>query len=406
MTTPSTSTSNHAITSDGSTHHYHLRSLQITTSEEGREHHTDITRWTKFCASVFSYKPNPPPASYFARHYYNDPRCDPALVRVLIYKTPHDAEIVSSVRIFRRTLSTAGNVQQIEAGGIGEVCTSPNHQRRGLSKILLKDAIQIMSSSCQNNKENGMSCSLLHANPEFRSVYAKVGNYASVSSKWSLVPIQLQQLSSEKISIERISNDWQIRPAKFPQDADQLQQLHSEYSERRLITVVRSVRYWKDYVSAELGDTLWVLTKPSTDDGDENIVAWISIRQRGDRYQLREFGVKKQGDNAVSTHWAMERLLGVALDQAGEVVGSEQKEVSLLLPTFVLGEIKDEISSKSQDGGAATTTLTTVDKVTEENDDGWMYVNFDETKKKPSVLELTTREVDPVLHLIWPTDSF
>ena len=334
---------------------------------------------------------------------------------MLIY-TPNESEeerehgeIVSSVRIFRRALSYPGSSEvQIEAGGIGEVCTSPNHQRRGLSKILLKDAIQIMSSSCKNNEENnnGMSCSLLHANPDFRPVYAKVGNYASVSSKWSLVPIQLQQLSSEKISMERISNDWHIGPAVFPQDAYQLQQLHSEYSEKRLITVVRNVRYWKDYVSAELGDTLWVLTKPSICDGDENIVAWISIRQRGDRYQLREFGVKKQGDNAVSTHWAMGQLLGVALDQAGEVVGSEQKEVSLLLPTFVLSEIKDEISSKSQDGDAATTTLKTVDTVTEENDDGWMYVNFDETKKKPSVLELTTREVDPVLHLIWPTDSF
>jgi predicted GNAT family N-acyltransferase len=112
-----------------------------------------------------------------------------------------NGEIVSSVRIFRRTLSTGGaaanssnsgddGATTIEAGGIGEVCTSPNHQRRGLSKILLKDAINIMS----NSGDGGMSCSLLHANPEFRPVYNKIGGYKSVPSRWSLVPIQLNKL--------------------------------------------------------------------------------------------------------------------------------------------------------------------------------------------------------------------
>jgi hypothetical protein len=112
-------------------------------------------------------------------------------------------EIVSSVRIFRRTLSTGGaaansstnssnsgddGATTIEAGGIGEVCTSPNHQRRGLSKILLKDAINIMS----NSSDGGMSCSLLHANPEFRPIIKLEDT--SVPSRWSLVPIQLNKL--------------------------------------------------------------------------------------------------------------------------------------------------------------------------------------------------------------------
>lgn len=99
-------------------------------------------------------------------------------------------------------------VLPIEAGGIGEVCTSPNHQRR--------------------------------------------------------------YLSTNKISDERDNNYWRIHQAKFPEDAAQLRQLHA-------------AQYWKEYVSAELGDTLWVLTE-STTPGNVVIVAWISIRQRGDRY--------------------------------------------------------------------------------------------------------------------------
>ena len=105
-----------------------------------------------------------------------------------------NGEIVSSVRIFRRTLSAPGQYRTIEAGGIGEVCTSTNHQRRGLSKLLLKDALSIMSTSSKCDKENGMKCSLLHANPDFRPVYNKVGGYESVKSEWSVVPIQLKHL--------------------------------------------------------------------------------------------------------------------------------------------------------------------------------------------------------------------
>jgi len=396
--TSALSTSDHTITlSDGATSTYHLRSLEISTSEEGQEHHADITKWTTFCASVFSYKANPPSASYFARHFYNDPRRDPGLVRVLIHcpnnteEERKHGEIVSSVRIFRRTLSCGdAGVSTIEAGGIGEVCTSPNHQRRGLSKILLKDAIRIMSSS--SKEEGGMTSSLLHAAPDFRPVYSKAGDYRSVRSEWSAVPIKLQHLSTSKIGDERLHNDWCIRPAKFPQDAEQMQKLHAGYSEKRLITVVRTVQYWKEYVGPELGDSLWVLSKPNGD-GQDIIVAWISIRKRGDRYQLREFGVDKSNDdNNVKTYWAMERLLGVALDHAGENLGTE-KEAPLLMPTFVYKEMQEDMGSEAFTGTA-----------TEENDDGWMYVNFGDSRS--DVLDLTTRKNDPISHVIWPTDSF
>jgi len=316
---------------------------------------------------------------------------------------------VSSVRIFRRTLSTGScsGGATIEAGGIGEVCTSPDHQRRGLSKILLKNAIHIMSTSCGVGAATGedsgeMSCSLLHANPEFRPVYNKVGGYESVPSKWSLIPIELDKLIINGTD-ER--NQWLTRQAVFPQDVDILHALHTEYSEKRLITIMRSKEYWTNYVSAELGDSLWLL-----EDDASSIVAWLSIRKRGDRYQLREFGVDRNKPSVSNiTEFALGRLLSVALQQIGEELHADSgKKISLLLPTFILHDMQQEkmIGATNEVGSnlGSVNSLFDIDNVIEENDDGWMYVVFN--KSEPNVLELTMRAKDPVPHLIWPTDSF
>ena len=302
-----------------------------------------------------------------------------------------NGEIVASVRIFRRTLSLGtcgdncgGDSSVIEAGGIGEVCTSPNHQRRGLSKILLKDALSIMQST--------MTCSFLHASPDFRTVYSKVGCYESVVSHWSVTSVYLNQLTTIDLN-----SDWILRRAEFPKDTTQLHALHQKYSEEKFITVTRSEQYWNEYVSAELGDTLWVLTKSS---GDRSITAWLSLRKRGDRYQVCEFGVDRE---KYSTCSALKLLLGAALNQAGEEIGSDRRyfiSVELALPTFVVDEIREE--AEERDG--FTTQFIDLENAQTENDEGWMYVQFDE--KEPSVLEMTKREEKPVYHLIWPTDSF
>jgi predicted GNAT family N-acyltransferase len=346
----------------------------------------DITKWTKFCASIFSYKDNPPPPSYFSRHFYNDPRRDLDLVRVLVY-TNEDGqeEIVSSVRIFRRSLTIPGGTS-IEAGGIGEVCTSPNHQRRGLSKILLNDALEIMRGG-----DSGMSCSLLHASPAFRPVYAKVG-YECVTSRWSVLDVKLDQLSTEvkgpyESTCTGETVEWAVRSAVFPSDTPQLHELHQFYSEDTCITVKRTEQYWNDYVSQELCETLWVLVKTTA--AAETIVAWLAIRKRGDRYQLREFGHDKSDDFTIAA--AMRHLLGKTLQQAEELSGS----ISLHLPTVVLDDIKESEGDCS---------FMDVQTATEENDDGWMYVNFDATKS--NVLDLARREDDRIDHLVWPTDSF
>lgn len=326
---------------DGSVVPYVMRGL---TEEE-------IQPWADFCASLFSYKANPPPPSYFERHYYNDPQRDASLVRVLFYGD----KVVSSCRIFQRQISM-DNETFVSAGGIGEVCTHTDHRKRGLSKILLQDAIRIMMS-------RGMKLSLLHAAPEFFAVYEKSGGYACVTSEWSVITIDCSKLDTP-------AHAFEIRLAQFPQDTARLQELHNEYSERRFVgCIVRSKEYWNTYISKELEGPLWTLVK------ENEIVAWLSVRERGNRYQLRDFGCDT---STITAPEAMSLLLSQAVDK---------EPISLHLPTAVVEEIME-------------TNPVFVDWTTlvAEDDHGWMYKTLQADQKSMSAAAAK--------HLIWPADSF
>ena len=214
----------------------------------------EIGDWSKFCASVFAYKANPPPASYFQRHYMNDPnKGAPSLIRVAIVVNDNEdgknkpttttpPKIVASCRLFLRTISTGSGStkgRNLSAGGIGEVCTSNDHRRRGLSKMLVQNCIQIM-------KERKLQLSLLHAAPNFFPVYAKIGNYVTSKSCWSTIEVDLKTLSSSTTTtattISLSSKKYSIRKAIFPNDSNRLSQLHQQYSERRFAgCIVRSL---------------------------------------------------------------------------------------------------------------------------------------------------------------------
>jgi hypothetical protein len=315
-----------------------------------------------------------------------------------------------------------------------------------LSSILLRDALEIMrgrGSSSSHSSSSGegegdaatttttMSCSFLHASPDFRSYYEKVGGYVSVRSEWSVVPISLKRLLPRGGGGGGGDQFVVVRRAEFPRDAARLRELHEEYSEKRFVTVVRSLEYWRGYVGAELGDTLWVAVEgdggvdyPSDDSG--GIVAWLSARERGGgRIQLREFGADRE---RITTTSAMRVLLCAALSGrmgggggcenslADDVDGDDDKRevVSLLLPSLVLSEIREE-SRRNGDNNdedeiddSTSLSFVNVEEGIEENDDGWMYVNFDESSDnaRPGVVDLITLAEDRTPHLIWPTDSF
>ena len=347
---------------------YRIRSLAA--GGRGGPDPADLKRWADFCAECFAYKPNPPSAEYFERHFRNDPDGDIAMTRIVEHVGEGGGwEISSSMRVFRRRLSTGGgDGETISAGGIGEVCTSTSHRRRSLSRTLMADAIDIM-------RRRGMELSLLHASPALRGVYERGGNYSAVTSPWSVVGVRSDGPSNSFEDGDDDESGWTIRCARFPEDAPALAALHRRYSESRFVCVARTERYWSEYLSKELGETLQVLMAP----GDDEIVAWKSLRDRGGHFQLRDFGVDTE---RCSTGRALRLLLRKEREEIGAF--------DLHLPTPVLEELDPEADHfiDWERGGIA------------DDDGGWMYRPIGE-----GGFDMVAH-LKKAKHLIWPADSF
>lgn len=423
------------------------KDISITYTLRGLEE-SEIPTWAQFCASVFAYKAQPPPASYFERHYYNDPNRQAALIRVACIAADDDdsqsQKIVASCRVFERSLAyfeplsvaSASSVEQpaedsgrtdnvIRAGGIGEVCTAADHRRRGLSKELLKDCIEIMTTQ-------GMQTSLLHAAPTFFPVYQSMG-YQCTTSHWSLITASLltQQSSSNGYDTNTMTeatsggSNWTIRLASFPNDTPTLFALHQSFSEKhRLVGCLhRSVEYWNTYLSIELQGSLFVL---QNNHHNSNIVAWLSLRPGGGtgaecRWQVRDFGYdyhNSSSTRAVTISRAFHILLCHALSQQQQ----QQESFRLHLPTFLLDEVRH--ASSVRDDGHDTydqKMVFTMDwgTIQEQNDYGWMYRPIGPNGiSAADLLHVSSQPRDankdnhhhndrpPPQHLIWPADSF
>ena len=63
----------------------------------------EVEAWSVFCASCFAYKANPPPSSYFLRHFLNDPNALPE--HIFVARCEKSNEISASVRVFIKELA-------------------------------------------------------------------------------------------------------------------------------------------------------------------------------------------------------------------------------------------------------------------------------------------------------------
>jgi hypothetical protein len=226
-----------------------------------------------------------------------------------------------------------------------------------------------------------MQVSLLHAAPTFFPFYKSMG-YRNTESQFKVVT------AVQTILKERADNDVRVRPPRFPEDTDVLMKIHQEYSEKRFSgCIIRSQKYWNQYVCEELEDTLWVCQELCRG----NILGWMSIRPRGmdekgrSKYQLREFGCS----SSEKTYQTMKSLLRAAIQ-------SEEGDFSLLLPALVLEDVESSFRKSSESSSCFDYTNVSV-----ENDQGWMYKVLGGTESSPS-----SAAVGASPHLVWQTDSF
>jgi predicted GNAT family N-acyltransferase len=341
----------------------------------------EISHWAKFCAHCFSYKPDPPPPSYFERHYYKDPLRRAEWILVAVERDT--GNIVSSVRIFHRLVSilqrdTTSTVAV--AGGIGEVCTLPTHRRLGLSTRLLTLALSIMSQESKN-----MEYSFLHASPEFHPFYNKLG-FTAVPSHWSILKVYPNRQYVPWGDLKEHSLNF--RSAQFPQDTRRLSKIHSTFSEKRFSgCIIRSDEYWNQYVQGE--GSLYVLVEAKTN----LICSWISFRTRpNNRYQVRDFG----NDQAIlSTGKSFYFLVRCFRDTIVQQKKQDEKTVfDLHLPTALLRDIKQSFSDLQEPN-----SFFDFDRSYTEDDNGWMWQPLIQRQEGGAVHIASD-------HLIWPLDSF
>ena len=398
---------------NGATAEYILRGLD----------EDEIRAWSEFCASVFSYKKNPPSADYFYRHYANDPTTkapgSSKLIRVAIF----EGSMVASCRVFLKEIST-GNKQQkgpnsFVSGGIGEVCTDINHRRRGISKKLLENAIAIMEDRSE------VQVSSLHAAPTFFPLYESLGYSAPPLSnpfganRWSTVNLNWKPNCNKELA--QNNPGIQIRPAQFPTDTKVLQQLHTKYSEDRLVgCILRSEEYWNEYLSKELEGSLHVLeSNASTDSNEQQIVSWLSLNGHADSFSVQEFGIDSsllQIDESLT----IDRVVGALVDRAIQDESNKEGTIplddtiySLKLPGFVADDIRSVCAPKMNPQSFDWATQVT------EIDRGWMYRGLGDGSSSTLADEFlafvrrTIRNDEDGNHhdrqrehFVWPSDSF
>ncbi len=212
----------------------------------------ELEAWLDHVTSVFTGG-----RKYFSNHWHNDPWRDAEGIRIAL----DEGTIVSTVRVFIRKMYLHG--EPIPVGGIGEVSTRPEYQRRGLATQLLKDAIRFM-------EDREIAMSSLHGSQRIYSIEG-----------WRKVPryYARQAFNAEKRS------EWAIRPANFDNAAEvkRIAERYDGYARKFNGTFVRDkIEYWTKWVQTE-SPNAWVAER------DGSIEGYVSVVQRDDQLDVKEF---------------------------------------------------------------------------------------------------------------------
>jgi len=219
-----------------------------------------------FVAQCFAFKGVE--RAHFATHFWSDPWRDAGMVLVA-ETTGEIAETVATLRIFdRRLYLKDGSILRV--GGIGEVCTRDDWQRKGICGTLLLHASDVM-------KQHGMVASCLHTS-SMATVYSRCG-YQSIPQLRVLVCIRLRHLSthlstnlSTQVTANGTSSPWlrsngdgggmwvrvlRVGALGVELPLHQLIAHHAAFHKGRFCgAVVRdSLEYWTAFVCANMRDT-------------------------------------------------------------------------------------------------------------------------------------------------------
>ncbi|ORY01786.1 acyl-CoA N-acyltransferase [Basidiobolus meristosporus CBS 931.73] len=189
------------------------------------------------------FQPKGTPRQYFVDHWNNDPYRDINGIKVALLKDPYGEKIVSTVRVFRRSVILDGTT--IDMGGIGEVATLPSHLRKGLARRLLQEALSYM-------KTVGIHISSLHVSSgPAQSLYKSMGwSAVDLHYRKYKVPVDLLQqfVATPLVIIEPqpmdLSDNWE--------NLERMSALHESVLTQRSVAgpIKRSLEYWREWIGS------------------------------------------------------------------------------------------------------------------------------------------------------------
>jgi predicted N-acetyltransferase YhbS len=211
------------------------------------------------------------PRTYFAACYRHDPEARSEHSRVVIV----DGEIVSHIRLYDRWQRVGG--VPVHVGCVGDVCTLPEHRRRGYCRALLEDALAYW-----DDQEYDLSM-----------IVSGVGVYERCG--WVTFPEMAYRAQAADLASS--SGGYAVRRFARAEDLDAVAAVHEAYHEGRSLATVRTRAYWERHfywITGEREEAFLVATS-----GDE-IVAYVRGRHGGDRLIISECCHQPEHPQAVS----------------------------------------------------------------------------------------------------------
>lgn len=302
--------------------------------------------WGELCGRGFAHRGGDP--ARFYRKLCADPTAKLEWIRVAVSEA---GVMVGSVRLFDRQLDVGGAA--VPMAGLGEVCTDPDYRGRGISTMLLVDAVQM----CETR--SGAAVSLLHAAAAVAPLYRRFG-YEPLSVPYGRLCVPLAAAAA--------TEDTASAPATTSTHVDvaaewaALAPLHDGLTvELRAVgTTRRDEAYWRRWIAyTSAGRARCV-----RDEGGAPRTYAVLLR-KPEGYKICDMGCIVTGDGAARTALADLTAIiadAVAADIAAGTVSREEAlpagstSVRVLVPALLLQWLTapPDAGAGAGDGGELT----------------------------------------------------
>ena len=157
----------------------------------------------------------------YSSYVREDQSYQPEQTRVVIV----NGRIVATLRIWEREMRVGACV--VRMGGIGGVCTHPEHRGAGYASAMLEDAIDYMRAS-------GYDLSVLFS-------IIPCGFYRRLG--WACIPMEGVCITRRRM-VGLGDTDWNVIPFNEERDLEAVTTLYNEYNAQQSGSIVRSRPYW------------------------------------------------------------------------------------------------------------------------------------------------------------------